>query len=339
MGPETLAPGTSTLRTGRARVPGPSQGPESASWREGRGVSCRIRSRSYPVRRATSAWVSAPTVARMTPYRCSRALAKDVWAASRSRAAAVRAARASSGSTAVSLAGLLRQVQLACQTDLAYDQSMSLPLAYGAVDPIGTSVQQSRVGSISELRASAHLMQQGFDVFRCVAPHAPFDLVAYRDGQLYRVEVKTASKPSRETYSPVVTWPVNDEWDLLVVCGDRAIFQFPFGVTRDQVRDELRRAYRITAAAPVMPPPPARPSVEKRVMQVFGESPTSWSCQAMRHELESRGWTTQALDKTAIVSDAMRRLSKRGLLLKVEPGRYRLHAGMLAVGDDERSAV
>lgn len=67
------------------------------------------------------------------------------------------------------------------------------------------------VGAASELTASAWLLARGFLVFRNVAASGPFDLVAYRDGALSRVEVKSVSANG----SP--GWPTNDEWDLLLM--------------------------------------------------------------------------------------------------------------------------
>jgi hypothetical protein len=75
-------------------------------------------------------------------------------------------------------------------------------------------------GAAAELMVCVHLMRQGYYVYRAESPHGPFDLVAYRDGVTLRVEVKSMnwSLTNRERgYGPSVTWPTNDEWDLLVV--------------------------------------------------------------------------------------------------------------------------
>lgn len=71
-------------------------------------------------------------------------------------------------------------------------------------------------GAAGELLACAHLMRQGWHVYRCASPHAPFDLIAWSAGTFVRVEVKTSGKPdgaTREHFG----WPTNDEWDLLIV--------------------------------------------------------------------------------------------------------------------------
>lgn len=207
---------------------------------------------------------------------------------------------------------------------------MTDDLLYGAVDPTGTQVRRSRVGSVSELRASVHLMQQGFDVFRCVAPHAPFDLVAHRDGQLYRVEVKTLGRPARDTHVPLTSWPTNDDWDLLVLCGEKMIFQFAYGVTRDDVREEVRAALGIVAAEPV---PSRRKTLDDRVLALLREDPERhWTTRQVRTELEENGWWSQAADPAVPVCDALRRLRKRCLITKIAEG---LHCGAAATNGPE----
>jgi hypothetical protein len=207
------------------------------------------------------------------------------------------------------------------------DRAMTTPLAFGMIDLSSTSIRKSRVGAVSELRAAAHLMQQGFDVFRCVAPHAPFDLVAHRDGTLYRVEVKTLSKPAKDSYSPVIGWPVNEDWDLLVICGENAVFQFAYGVTKDEVRDEIRRALGIVSAEPrpYVRPPGLGVSTDDRILEILREDPErGWTTQQLRAELESRGWFSQALRPTARVADVLRRLRMRGLCMTSDRGVHRL---------------
>jgi hypothetical protein len=54
----------------------------------------------------------------------------------------------------------------------------------------------STIGAISELAVCADLLSKGYDVFRSVSPGAQCDLIAQKDGNLIRVEVKTnARKP------------------------------------------------------------------------------------------------------------------------------------------------
>jgi len=47
------------------------------------------------------------------------------------------------------------------------------------------------VGAISELTVCVDLMRKGYSVFRAVAPHCLFDIVAYKENKILKVEVKT----------------------------------------------------------------------------------------------------------------------------------------------------
>lgn len=48
------------------------------------------------------------------------------------------------------------------------------------------------LGSYNELTAVLWLMKQGYEVFRNVSAHGLIDIVAYRDGQLTKFDVKSA---------------------------------------------------------------------------------------------------------------------------------------------------
>lgn len=74
----------------------------------------------------------------------------------------------------------------------------------------------SSKGAAAELIAVARLMAQGYHVYRCESPSAPFDLVSYRDGRLWRVEVKSLGRRD-QSCAPTFSAPANDEWDLLAV--------------------------------------------------------------------------------------------------------------------------
>ncbi len=47
-------------------------------------------------------------------------------------------------------------------------------------------------GALNELRVVIDLMAKGYKLFRAINPNSPFDLVAYNEGKLYRVEVRTS---------------------------------------------------------------------------------------------------------------------------------------------------
>lgn len=100
-------------------------------------------------------------------------------------------------------------------------------------------------GAIGELRAAVYLMKRGFSVYRCESPHAPFDLVAYKDGTCHRVEVKTLSIHA-SSGAPEFSWPTNNEWDLLLLAGEDAVLEFPAGMTRDEVRDSASAYFGLT---------------------------------------------------------------------------------------------
>lgn len=105
----------------------------------------------------------------------------------------------------------------------------------------------SATGALSELRACAYLMADGYYVFRCESPSAPFDLVAYRGGTCCRVEVKSISQTA--PYSPTISWPTNDEWDLLIAVDharDR-LFRFTRDMSKDDVRIAIKEAYGFPA--------------------------------------------------------------------------------------------
>lgn len=69
-------------------------------------------------------------------------------------------------------------------------------------------------------------MRQGFYVFFSTSTTVPFDLVAYKDGKFWRVEVRSLSFATPT--SPCFGWPgPKQEWDLLIVVSDDGIcFQF-----------------------------------------------------------------------------------------------------------------
>lgn len=130
------------------------------------------------------------------------------------------------------------------------------------IPPPGRAGRTAR-GAISELRACAYLMAADYYVFRCESPHAPFDLVAYKDGVCHRVEVKSISRVSELTpaarqnpdrCAPSFSWPVNDDWDLLIVVDHRQdrILRFTSDMSRDAIRNSVREAYGF----PPKPPGP-----------------------------------------------------------------------------------
>lgn len=107
----------------------------------------------------------------------------------------------------------------------------------GLGQPTG-AYSSGTTGAASELIVCAELMRLGFHVFRCESPHAPFDLIAYRDGQFLRVEVKTVSL---QKTGPTFGLPKNDEWDLLAIVSKLGeVFLFESGATYRVIHDTIR---------------------------------------------------------------------------------------------------
>jgi hypothetical protein len=110
-------------------------------------------------------------------------------------------------------------------------------------------------GAASELIVCAELMRLGFNVFRCESPHAPFDLIAYRDGRFLRVEVKTVSL---QKTAPTFAVPKNDEWDLVALVSKATgdVFFFESGATYRVMHDTIRPHL---GYPPVIDPKPPAP--------------------------------------------------------------------------------
>ena len=86
---------------------------------------------------------------------------------------------------------------------------------------------QQHNGSISELKAAVALMEQGYEIFIPMNRHSSFDLVAHRDGKIYRIEVKT-----NKCTTPVERiWSKNNFDVIITVYKDRIEYngKHPFG--------------------------------------------------------------------------------------------------------------
>ena len=80
-----------------------------------------------------------------------------------------------------------------------YDEKNRMPsIGRDAHLPTGT------VGALSEYRVVVDLMLKGYHVFRACSPHAPCDLVVFRDGQPpISIEVQTAyRRENGSIYAP-----------------------------------------------------------------------------------------------------------------------------------------
>lgn len=106
-----------------------------------------------------------------------------------------------------------------------------------------SELNRSDKGAVSELVVCTELARAGYHVYRAESPSAPFDLVAYRDGQCLRVEVKGIGQQAKEKFAPSFSWPRNSLWDLLAVVGQDRVFFFDSATTVDEARDVLRAHY------------------------------------------------------------------------------------------------
>ena len=69
-------------------------------------------------------------------------------------------------------------------------------------------------GAFAELKATAWLLQQGYEVFRNVSPFRPYNIIAIKEGIMEKIDVKTLSqyrnKEGELKYSEVKTSIVSD---------------------------------------------------------------------------------------------------------------------------------
>lgn len=79
-------------------------------------------------------------------------------------------------------------------------------------------------GAVGELSASIALMRNGYDVYRAQSPHAPFDLIAHKDGVLLRVEVRVVARRKDGSVSPA-TKP-GDQCDLYAFVDADGVVEF-----------------------------------------------------------------------------------------------------------------
>lgn len=63
-----------------------------------------------------------------------------------------------------------------------------------ALNGEGLNIASGKIGAVHELWVSADLLARGYEVFRSVSQCASCDLVALRDGQAIRVEVRSAKR-------------------------------------------------------------------------------------------------------------------------------------------------
>lgn len=116
-------------------------------------------------------------------------------------------------------------------------------------EPIAAALSLTKTnrGAISELRAGAHLLEQGWHVFWSMSPACPVDMVAWQPGGApIKVEVKTLTVRANQLVLP---WPTNDEWDLLLAVGLDRVHEFRAPTERYAAIDTLRTLYGFSPAS------------------------------------------------------------------------------------------
>lgn len=112
------------------------------------------------------------------------------------------------------------------------------------------------MGGLSELRATIHLLQLGYEVFRAVTDCASCDLIAHREGFLWKIEVRTMSSPREIKYLPSMRWPEKARCDYVMFVGHTHIFTFPVGHDREEARQIVRSTLGLGKVTPPLPIPP-----------------------------------------------------------------------------------
>jgi hypothetical protein len=80
---------------------------------------------------------------------------------------------------------------------------------------MGDNLSTTVLGAARELQACALLLFEGFQVFRNVSPQGSIDVVAFRGGKVYRVQVKSDLHP------------MHLDWDLQLVIGQPVLWYVP----------------------------------------------------------------------------------------------------------------
>jgi hypothetical protein len=110
-------------------------------------------------------------------------------------------------------------------------------------NPVPAYTGKTAKGAASELIAVAYFLRQGYYVYRSESPHAPFDLMIYKDGVSQRVEVKSVPvrlSPDGKDRWVTVSYPRNDEWDLLAFVVDESCVRVYGKEDHETLQSDLR---------------------------------------------------------------------------------------------------
>lgn len=72
------------------------------------------------------------------------------------------------------------------------------------------SLSTGTKGAILELEAAAHFMAEGYEVGRNLSPHGKADLLVWKPGHLYLVDVKSA--PNHPACGPYISVICDGKW-------------------------------------------------------------------------------------------------------------------------------
>jgi len=106
---------------------------------------------------------------------------------------------------------------------LYHSQGCARLARYGRTPRLYPELSTGKIGAISELRVCADLLAKGYDIFRAVSPSCPCDLVAFKQGTLKRIEVRTATK----TQDGELNFPLAEK--------DRGRFDHLAAVLKDEI--------------------------------------------------------------------------------------------------------
>lgn len=99
---------------------------------------------------------------------------------------------------------------------------------YSRITLPGETVPTGSVGAASELRVATDLLLRGFEVFRSVSQCASCDLVALKNGQVLRVEVRTGYVHFKTGKRTTLRPKTNSKYDLFAVnYADGIIYEPP----------------------------------------------------------------------------------------------------------------
>lgn len=87
------------------------------------------------------------------------------------------------------------------------------------------NLSTATVGALGELEVCVDLLKRGYAVFRAVSPSCPFDLVIFKNGDYFKVEVTTGHIGRNGKIAHAKK--DKDRFDILAICTERGIHYQP----------------------------------------------------------------------------------------------------------------